>query len=163
QAVVDASTIWLLDANGDFVFDTNPANNWSSGSTNLPQLTWQHVPGAVKYHLFARNTTSAGANSGPALQWREVTITQPSLDPNVAIDQASLPAPFTAAVERGSTFVKTIRVDFSEPMSALSPLVLASGSANITVVKQNALAFGTATGPASPPGNTGSSAFVNLS
>ena len=70
QAVVDASTIWLLDANGDFVFDTNPALNFSP--VNPPLLSWQHTPGAVRYHLMARNTTSAGGNATGQLDWREL-------------------------------------------------------------------------------------------
>src|SRR5207237_4458242 len=67
QAVVDANVIWLLDANGDFVFDTNPAANWNAAGP-LPQIAWQHVPGAARYHVWARNTTSAGGNAGPSLQ-----------------------------------------------------------------------------------------------
>ena len=71
KAVVDANTVWLLDANGDFVFDTVQTANWSAG--NPIQLQWPSVPGAVRYHLFMRSTTSAGGNQASTLDWREQT------------------------------------------------------------------------------------------
>jgi len=67
----DANTGWLLDANSDFVFGLTPSANWSQG--NLMQLQWPSVPGAVRYHLFMRSTTSAGGNQASTLDWREQT------------------------------------------------------------------------------------------
>lgn len=224
QAVVDANTIWLLDANGDFVFDTLATANWSS--TNLPQLQWQHVPGAVRYHLFARNTTSAGGGATAALQWRELSVVaapdpnlnatvvanaslfafglgyggqpwafgngveiavtsedangfQSILDPakilstkdtfgglitGVAFDGVfTAPFPFAGTVERGASFVKSLRIDFSEPMSSLSPIALASTSPNLSIGKINNVAWGTAVAPSGVPVNTGTSAYLNVS
>ena len=223
QAVVDANNIWLLDANGDFVFDTAPGANW--GPANLPQIQWQNVPGAVRYHLFARNTTSSGGGQTATLQWREIAIvaaTDPNLNPTIistinlftaglgygglpwafgngveiavtaedangfqsAIDPTKLLAtkdsfgglitavaldatltafPFTATVERGSSFVKSFRIDFSEAMSTLSTVALSSTTPNLTVGKINSLLWGSAAAPAAPPGNTGTSAYLNVS
>ncbi len=222
RAVVDASTIWLLDANGDFVFDTVAAANWSLN--NPPQLTWQHVPGAARYHVFARNTTSAGNGTGLTLQWREVTVVaapDPNTNPTIVaaanlftqglgyagspwlfgnevdlavtsedvngfqspIDGTKILAtkdsfgglitgvavdvnttfPFASNVERGSSFVKSLRLDFSEPMNATSPLALTSGSSNLTVGKLNNLGWSNSTTPSATPLNTGTSAFANVS
>ena len=223
QAVVDANNVWLLDANGDFVFDTVAAANW--GPANLPQLQWQNAPGAVRYHLFARNTTSSGGGQTATLQWREISTvaaSDPNLNPTViatinlfaaglgynglpwafgngveiavtaedangfqsAIDGARLLAtkdsfgglltgigldatlatfPFVPTVERGSSFVRSFRLDFSEAMSTTSAVALTSTTPNLTVGKTNNLAWGTAAGPAATPGNTGTSAFLNVS
>lgn len=71
SAVVDSSTVWLLDSNRDFVFDTISGSNFSA-STGL-QLGWTHVPGAVRYRVMARNTTSAGGGLTATLDWRELS------------------------------------------------------------------------------------------
>jgi len=217
SVAVDANAVWILDANGDFVVDPP----WTS--SNAPLLQWQHVPGALKYHVFVRNTTSAGG--GASLQWKEaatVTAPEPNLNPTVvasvnlfsatlglgysgmpwlfgngvlvavtsedangfqaAIDPAkalstkdvfgglvsaiaqdgSLTGAFAATVERGSSFVKSFRIDFSEPMSTASALTLTAATQNVSVSKVNALAWGTTTGPSATPSNTGTSAFINL-
>lgn len=73
SAVVDDATVWLLDANGDFVFDTVAAANYS-GTTGL-QLTWAPVPGAVNYRVWARNTVSLGNGAAGTLDWRELIPT----------------------------------------------------------------------------------------
>ena len=81
KAVFDANTVWLLDANGDFVFDTVAAANWSSG--NPIQLQWPSVPGAVSYHLYLRNTTSPGDGATGTLDWQEQTnVSIEANDPN---------------------------------------------------------------------------------
>jgi Carboxypeptidase regulatory-like domain len=80
QAVFDSSTVWLLDGNGDFVYDAIAATNLNSG-TGL-QLTWTHVPGAVSYRVLARNTTSAGNGATAFLDWEQIATTA-APDPTV--------------------------------------------------------------------------------
>jgi hypothetical protein len=75
---VDAGTIWLLDEHGDFVFGTQPSANWTA-DTGLA-LAWQQVPGAVKYHVLARNTVT------PPASWKELlalAAPDPKLTPTV--------------------------------------------------------------------------------
>jgi hypothetical protein len=78
QAVVDAGTIWLLDANGDFVFGVVPSANWNA-QTGL-SLAWAQVPGAVKYRVMARNAVTSPT------AWKELTVVDapdPLLEPTV--------------------------------------------------------------------------------
>ncbi len=94
RAVVDAGTIWLLDANGDFVFDSSPDANWNA-QTGLA-LTWRQVPGAVKYHVMARNTVTAPTT------WVELRVVDPApdanLDPTVVVTGVN---PWTAGLGTG--------------------------------------------------------------
>jgi hypothetical protein len=84
HVAVDASNIWLLDKNNDFVFGTDPAANW--GPNNQPQLQWPAVAGAVKYHVWGR-TVNPGP-LGTTQQWQEVatpvTAPSPELSPILA-------------------------------------------------------------------------------
>ncbi len=83
HAIFDANTVWLLDANSDFVFNTITTANWSAA--NPMQLEWTGVPGAVRYHLFMRNTTSPGSNGAGTLDWQEQGTASIQLpDPNQA-------------------------------------------------------------------------------
>jgi len=66
RAVVDAGTVWLVDANGDFVLGTDPAANWNA-TTGLT-LSWKQIPGAVKYHVMGRNTVTAPTT------WKELLV-----------------------------------------------------------------------------------------
>jgi hypothetical protein len=78
RAVVDAGTIWLLDANGDFVFGTQPEANWNADSGLA--LAWRQMAGAAKYHVMARNTATAPGD------WKEllaVPAPDPELNPTV--------------------------------------------------------------------------------
>jgi hypothetical protein len=74
RAVVDAGTVWLLDAHGDFVFDADPARNWTA-QTGLA-VTWSQVPGAVRYHVMGRGTAA------PPLEWKELLVL-PAPDPRL--------------------------------------------------------------------------------
>jgi hypothetical protein len=78
RAVVDAGTVWLLDAHGDFVFGTQPADNWTPGRGL--SLAWSQVPGAAKYHVMVRNTVTSPTD------WKEllaVAAPDPQLSPTV--------------------------------------------------------------------------------
>ncbi len=78
KAVVDAGTIWLLDANGDFVFGAVPSAHWNA-QTGLA-LAWAQVPGATKYRVMARN----GVTSPTA--WKELAVVaapDPQLEPTI--------------------------------------------------------------------------------
>lgn len=93
QAIVDAGTIWLRDANGDFVFGTDPDANWNAGAGL--SLTWKQVPGATKYRVMARNTfTSPTAFKELAL----VPAPDPSLNPTVVATGLN---PWTAGLGTG--------------------------------------------------------------
>jgi hypothetical protein len=226
SAVVDQSTIWLLDGNGDFVFDTVPGANYNNATGML--LSWNHTPGAVRYHVMARNTTSAGGNATAALDWRELGFVgapdptvntqvvasvnpwtggssgvplgsggapwafnnhvqftvvsedaigfRSPIDPGKVLDTSdtfgglitgievdpALGFPFNNSSERGATFNKAIRVSFSEPMTTTSVPTLTSGSANLTIKKVLATAWGTgAQSPSATPLNTSQHAFFD--
>ncbi len=78
RAVVDAGTVWLLDANGDFVFGADPATNWNA-QTGLA-LTWKQFPGAANYAVMARNTVTYPTT------WQELLVVaapDAQLDPMV--------------------------------------------------------------------------------
>ncbi|HEX9243791.1 MAG TPA: hypothetical protein VF875_15210 [Anaeromyxobacter sp.] len=74
RAVVDAGTIWLLDADGDFVFGTQPDANWNA-DVGLA-LAWRQVPGASKYRVMARNTVTSPTD------WKEL-LAVPAPDPEL--------------------------------------------------------------------------------
>ncbi len=221
RAVVDAGTVWLLDANGDFVFDPNPAastarTNWNA-QTGLA-LTWRQMPGAVRYHVMARNTVTAPT------AWQELLVVaapDPNLDPTVvatgvnpwtaglgtggfpwsfgnhvqfaiasedaqkvmsnvsdpldtaddfpglltsiAIDDAALPVPFDVRTERGATFVKTVRLSFSEPISTTAPPTLTSQSTNVTIRDIKATAWGdSGAAPSVNPPSAAANAFLRM-
>jgi hypothetical protein len=93
QAVADAGTIWLLDANGDFVFGTDGSANWNAKSGLA--LTWAQVAGATKYRVLARNTATSPT------AWKElalVTAPDPSLNPKVVATGVN---PWTAGLGTG--------------------------------------------------------------
>ncbi len=95
SVAVDQSTIWLLDGNGDFVFDTVPGANYNSATGVL--LSWAHTPGAVRYHLMARNTTSAGGSTTATLDWRELlAVSAP--DPTVNTQVVANVNPWTGGL-----------------------------------------------------------------
>lgn len=56
RAVVDAGTVWLVDANGDLAAGAAPSANWHSG-TGLT-LSWPQRAGARKYKVMGRNTVT---------------------------------------------------------------------------------------------------------
>ena len=93
RAVVDAGTIWLLDANGDFVFDADPVTNWNAEKGLA--LTWRRIPGAVKYHVMARNMATAPTTWGELLV---VTAPDANLNPTVV----ATVNPWTAGLGTGS-------------------------------------------------------------
>jgi hypothetical protein len=74
RAVVDAGTIWLLDANGDLVFGAQPAANWNQDSGLA--LAWKQVAGAAKYRIMARNGVASPHD------WKEL-LTIPAPDPEL--------------------------------------------------------------------------------
>jgi hypothetical protein len=218
QAVVDAGVIWLLDANGDFVFGTDPAANWNARSGL--SLTWRQVPGATKYRVLGRNTYTM------PVAWKELSMVpapDPALNPTVVatgvnpwtaglgtggnpwsftnhvefaisaedengvlatngistsldtadvypghvtgieIDRAGLPVPFDAQVERGDTFQKTIRITFSEPMRTDAAPTLSPRSANVTLRRVVASAWGSDPAiPASSPPSAAANAFLKV-
>jgi hypothetical protein len=217
QAVVDAGTIWLLDANGDFVFGADPSKNWNA-QTGLA-LSWAQIPGAAKYHVKGRNTVTApttwtellaipapdlllnptvvatgvnpwstnlGTNGFPwsfgnhvqlAISAEDADGTAigklsepldladgfPGLLTGVEIDHAGLPAPFTPQVELGATFDKTIRLSFSEPMLTSAPPTVTSRSANVTVRRVDATAWGSDPAmPSAAPPSAAAHAFLAL-
>jgi hypothetical protein len=93
RAVVDAGTIWLLDANGDFVFGPQPEANWNSDSGLA--LAWRQVAGAAKYHVMARNTVASPQD------WKEllaVPAPDPELEPIVVTSGLN---PWTANLGTG--------------------------------------------------------------
>jgi len=93
QAVVDAGTIWLVDAKGDFVFGADPATNWNAASGL--SLAWAQVPGATKYRVMARNTVTAPT------AWKELSLVpapDPSLSPTVVAIGVN---PWTAGLGTG--------------------------------------------------------------
>ena len=73
RAVVDAGTIWLVDEHGDFVFGTQPADNWTPRSGLA--LAWRQVPGAAKYHVMVRNTATTPTD------WKELLPAIAAPDP----------------------------------------------------------------------------------
>ncbi len=219
RAVVDAGTIWLLDANGDFVLDARPATNWN-GQTGLT-LAWRQVPGAASYKIMVANTATAptawqdlkvipapDANLNPTVVAKLVEASPWTLglgtggypwsfgnhlqfavaslddkDPPNVIDVSglletsddfpgvltgieidpTLPAPFDARVERGATFAKAIRLNFSEPMITTAPPALTSQSANVTIRNVNAWAWGdAASAPSATPLSAALHAFLSL-
>jgi hypothetical protein len=199
RVVVDAGTIWLLDANGDLVFGSDPHANWDA-STGLT-LSWKQVYGATKYHVLARNTVTSPTT------WQELQVVaapDPLLNPivvasgikepwakglgtggnpwsfgnhiefavssentdhvlsdtslpalldtsdqfpgflaGIEVDHPGLPVPFDSHVELGSSFTKTIRLSFSEPMSTAAAPTLTSQSANLTIRSVEAFSWGT--------------------
>ena len=93
EAIVDAGTIWLRDANGDFVFGTDPDANWNARAGL--SLTWKQVPGATKYRVMARNTLTAPT------AYRELALVpapDPSLNPTVVATGLN---PWTAGLGTG--------------------------------------------------------------
>jgi hypothetical protein len=91
--VADASTIWLLDANGDLVFGADPGANWNA-QTGLA-LEWKQVPGAAKYRVMGRNTVAAPT------AWKELLVVaapDPVLHPTVIATGVN---PWTAGLGTG--------------------------------------------------------------
>jgi len=83
---VDNSAIWLLDANDDFLNGYGPASHWTDGTGF--QLSWSHVPGAVRYKIYGRNTSSPNGANVDALQWQALNaVVSAPVDPNL---QASI-------------------------------------------------------------------------
>jgi hypothetical protein len=218
QAVADAGTIWLLDANGDFVYGADPGANWNA-QTGLA-LEWKQVPGAAKYHVLARNTLDAPtawkellvvAAPDPVLHptviatgvnpwtaglgtggnpWSfgnhvqlavsaedssgvitpdgltdplDVADAFPGVVTGVEIDRPGLPVPFDPRVERGSTFAKTIRLTFSEPMSTDAAPALTSRSVNLAIRRVRASAWGDDPGtPSASPPSAAAHAFLSV-
>jgi hypothetical protein len=93
----------------------------------------------------------------------ETADTFPGVVTGIEIDRATLPVPFTPAVERGATFSRTIRLTFSEPMRTDAAPTLTSQSDNLTVRGLLDHAWGTAPGaPLAVPPTAAAHAFVRL-
>jgi hypothetical protein len=85
RVVVDADTLWALDLNNDFVYGYSPGAQKSGGvrAGQGIKLKWSHVPGAVSYKMYARNTTTNGNIGDNKRLWRQVNgQVQFMVDPN---------------------------------------------------------------------------------
>jgi hypothetical protein len=135
-------------------------NPWTAGlgTGGNPWSFGNHVQLAVT----SEDATGAIPPSG-LTDPLDVADSFPGVLTAVEIDRAGLPVPFDPRVERGSTFAKTVRLTFSEPMSTDATPALMSQSANLSIRRVRVSAWGEdPAAPSASPPSAAAHAFLSL-